>query len=313
VISRWWWRTSTAGQLWAKDRSVRSFDGATIRYCVRGDAGPWIALCAGFLCPDIYWKYIVPALENDYRVIVWNYRGIGVSELPRPPGFHALRIEPDELSVAVNAKDLHAILEAEHVDRVVLVGHSMGTQVILEAYERDAGRVGGLVSLAGPYETPLRTFYRTDLSARLAPVALPFLHLLPRTSLFAWRALVHNPLAYRAGRLFQAIGSRAPREDMRGYFDHVSMIDPLIIAKMIRGMHSHSAERLLPKIGVPVLICHGAKDPFTPVTVAEEMADRIPAARLVVFEDGTHTLPIEYPDEIVEAMRPFLEKALSSP
>ncbi len=305
MISRWWWKPKTAGQIWEKDRSVRSFDGATIRYCVRGN-GPVVALCAGFLCPDTYWKYIVPALEDSYRFIIWNYRGIGVSELPRPPGFHALAIRPDELSVEVNAKDLLAILDHEGIDRAALVGHSMGVQVILEAYARDADRITGLISIAGPYETPLRTFYGTDLTSRLEPLLLPLLHALPRTSLVAWRAIVHNPLAYPAGRLVRAIGSNAPREDMVGYFDHVSMIDPLIIAKMIRGMHAHSAEELLPKIDVPVLILHGTNDPFTPIGVAREMADRIPGAKLVVFPDGSHTLPIESPDEIASEMRAFL-------
>jgi pimeloyl-ACP methyl ester carboxylesterase len=310
VISRWWWGPKTAGQIWPKDRSVRSFDGATIRYCSIGpDDAPAVAFCAGFLCPDTYWKYVVPALADEYRLIVWNYRGIGVSELPRPPGFHALQIDPDELSVEVNAKDLLAILDNEELDHAALVGHSMGVQVTLEAYRRAAGRVTALVALAGPYETPLRTFYGTDISARLAPFALPLLHALPRTSVLAWRALVHNPVAYDAGRVARAVGPNAKRADMKGYFDHVSLMDPLIVAKMIRGMHSHTAEALLPKIDVPVLIAHGTRDPFTPVAVAREMADRIPDAKLVVFDGASHTLPIEHPDEIVAEMRPFLEGA----
>jgi 3-oxoadipate enol-lactonase len=312
LISRWWWGPKTAGQIWTKDRSVRSFDGANIRYTVLGPQdAPVVAFCAGFLCPDTYWKYIVPALQQDFRLIVWNYRGIGVSELPRPPGFHAVNIAPDELSVEVNARDLAAILDGELVDRVALVGHSMGVQVILEAYERYPDRIAALASLAGPYETPLRTFYGTNASAVLAPVALPLLHLLPRTSLVAWRALVHNPLAFPAGRLVRAIGPRVKADDMTGYFDHVSLIDPLIIAKMIRGMHAHSAEELLPKIDVPVLIAHGTSDPFTPIGVAREMADRIPDAKLIVFDGGSHTLPIEYPDEITAELRPFLEDAFS--
>lgn len=307
MIAHRWWAPTTAGQLWAKDRSVRSFDGATIRYCVRGPAGaPVVTLCAGFLCPDTFWKYIVPSLEADHRVIVWNYRGIGVSELPRPPGFHAYQIRPDELSVEVNAKDLRAILDAEQVDRAVLIGHSMGVQVILEAYERYAELVAGLVAIAGPYETPLRTFYHTDISERLAKYALPLLHLLPRTSLFAWRGLVQNPLVYDAGKLARAVGPGTQREDMKGYFEHVSLMDPLIISKMIRGMHSHSAEQLLPKIDVSVLILHGTADPFTPLAVAREMADRIPNSKLVVFKGASHTLPIESPDDIATELRTFL-------
>jgi 3-oxoadipate enol-lactonase len=312
MISRWWWGPKTGGELWPKDQSIRSFDGTTIRYTLLGPPEtPVIAFCAGFLCPDTYWRYIVPALEDEYRLLVWNYRGTGVSELPRWPGFHAFAIDDDELGIEANARDLKRILDAEDIGGAALVGHSMGTQVVLEAFRRFPERVAALVSLAGAYRSPLRTFYGTDLSGRLAPIALPLLHAFPRVTLVAWRALVHNPLAYPAGRLVRAIGPRTKAEDMKGYFDHVSMTDPLIAAKMIRGMHAHSAEDVLEKIDVPVLICHGTADPFTPLPVAQEMADRIPHARLVVLEDGSHTLPIEYPDEIVAAIRPLLTDALS--
>jgi pimeloyl-ACP methyl ester carboxylesterase len=82
---------------------------------------------------------------------------------------------------------------------------------------------------------------------------------------------------------------------------------------MIRGMHAHSAEDILESIAVPVLIVHGTNDPFTPLIVAQEMAERIPNAKLVIIEDGSHTLPIESPDEIVAELRPFLKKALNPP
>lgn len=36
------------------------------------------------------------------------------------------------------------------------------------------------------------------------------------------------------------------------------------------------------------------------------MEDTIPDARLVVIEGGSHTLPIEYPDEILAELVPFL-------
>lgn len=279
----------------------------------RPQSAPLVALCAGFLCPDTYWRYLVPALENDYRVLVWNYRGIGVSDLPRWPGFHALAISPEELGIEANARDLELILDVEGITRAVAVGHSMGVQVILESYRRFPERIAGLVSIAGPYRTPLRTFYGTDLSARLVPFALPLLHALPRVTLLAWRGLVHNPLAYPVGRhVARAIGPRTRSEDMTGYFDHVSMIDPLIAAKMIKAMHDHSAEDILEKIAVPVLIIHGTADPFTPLEVAEVMDECIPDARLVVLPGGAHTLPLEYPEEIAAEVRTFLAARLSS-
>ena len=93
---------------------------------------------------------------------------------------------------------------------------------------------------------------------------------------------------------------------MKGYFEHVSMMDPLIAAKMVRGMHAHSAEELLPKIDVPVLILHGTSDPFTPLEVAQDMEREIPGAELVVYEGGAHTLPIEYGEDIGRRVNAFL-------
>lgn len=61
MISRWWWGPKTAGELWHKDRNVRSFDGTCVRYTRLGSQdAPVVALCAGFLCPDTYWRYLVP-------------------------------------------------------------------------------------------------------------------------------------------------------------------------------------------------------------------------------------------------------------
>ena len=318
MLARWWYGPKTAGQLWHKDRHVASYDGTEIRYTligppdVRKDA-PVVALCAGFVCPDTYWRYLVPALRDDYRVLVWNYRGMGVSGLPRNPGYHAYAIKDEELSIEANARDLFAVLDDAGIDHAVLAGHSMGVQVILEAYRQEPGRIDALIALAGPYRTPLRTFYGTDLAARVAPVALPLMHALPRASLLLWRAIVNNTLTYPAAvHVAKAVGPRAKAVDMAGYFEYVSLLDPLLLAKMIRGMHNNDASDLLPNVKVPVLIVHGTKDPFTPLVVAEEMAAAIPDATLVVIENAAHTMPIEYPAEVAGEVRTFLQRVLTS-
>jgi pimeloyl-ACP methyl ester carboxylesterase len=163
--------------------------------------------------------------------------------------------------------------------------------------------------VAGPYRTPLRTFYGTDISARIAPFTLPWVHLLPRTTLVAWRLLFRSPLSYPVGQhVLRAIGPTAKQEDMRGYFEHLSTLDPLIVGKMVRGMHNHDASAVLPTISVPVLLLHGTRDPFTPISVAKHMERTIGNAQLVSYQDGSHTLPIEFGAEVAEDVRTFLTK-----
>lgn len=300
---------NASGEIWPKDPAVRAFDGTQIRYTLLGpDDTRVVTFCAGFICPDTFWKYLVPGLVLDHRLLVWNYRGVGVSGLPRRAGYRATGIRADELSIENNARDLAAILAEEGIERTALVGHSMGVQVILECYRQFPERVAALVCLAGAYRSPLRTFYGTDLGARAAGLGLPALQLFPRASVLLWRALLSTPLTHPVAQLIRGLGPETKAEDMRGFYDHLARLDPLVAAKMIRGMHEHSAEDVLDRIDVPTLICHGTRDTFTPPRVARVMARRIRGAELVFFTGASHGLPLERPDEILMHLRATLDR-----
>ena len=118
----------TGGEVWQKDRfcAFLRLHGDPLHAARPRRTHPRLALCAGFVCPDMYWKYLVPALESDHRVLIWNYRGIGVSGLPRDPGFHATRSTSTSYPLENNARDLEAILDKEEIEEAALVGHSMG-------------------------------------------------------------------------------------------------------------------------------------------------------------------------------------------
>jgi pimeloyl-ACP methyl ester carboxylesterase len=123
----------TPGVYWPKDRTVRTDDGADIAYTFLGRpphraAGPVVALCSGFLCPDTWWYHLAPALASEgYSVLVFHYRGIAQSTLPAV-------VDRSAFAIPRLAADLGAIVAEEQLDDLVLVGHSMGVQVMLEAY-----------------------------------------------------------------------------------------------------------------------------------------------------------------------------------
>jgi pimeloyl-ACP methyl ester carboxylesterase len=106
--------------------------------------------------------------------------------------------------------------------------------------------------------------------------------------------------------VLRAIGKDAKLEDMRGYFEHLSLLDPLIVAKMVKGMHDHDASDVLAQVTVPTLILHGTADPFTPIEIARVMDENISNSTLIVYDGGAHTLPIERPDEINDDVLRFL-------
>jgi pimeloyl-ACP methyl ester carboxylesterase len=306
-------RVVEGGTLFPKDRCVVSFDGTHIAYTFLGRerAGrPTVALCAGYCCPDNFWRYLAPALARRWRVLVWNYRGSGVSGLPREPGYRARNYTVEDFALDRYARDLKEILDHEGIGEVVLVGHSMGVQVCLEAYRLMPERVRAIVSITGPYASPLRTFYNSTLLPRVFPVARLAIQLFPRPLLVLWRALFRSGLPHPAAIRIGALGPRAKAEDMRPYYDHMAELDPLVMMKMAEAMHRHSAEDLLRRIEPPTLVIVGDRDNFTPAWLGRVMASRIPRAELVVVPGGTHGAIIEEPRLVNRAVLDFLARHL---
>ena len=308
-------RAVEGGTLFPKERCVVSFDGTHIAYTFLGTQkkdAPTIVLCAGYVCPDNFWKYLAPALAKKYRVMVWNYRGSGASGSPREPGYRARNYSAEDFTMDKYARDLKEICDHEGVDDIVLIGHSMGVQVCLESYRLMPERVKAIVSVTGPYASPLRTFYNSTLGPRIFPFARAAFGFFPRPMKILWQALFKSSLPHAGAVKLGALGEKAKAEDMRPYYDHMAELDMLVMMKMIEGMHMHSAEDLLRSIDAPTLIIVGDKDNFTPPWLGRVMASRIPIAELVVVPGGTHGTIIEEPKLVNRSIMEFLERHLSA-
>lgn len=293
--------------IFERDGFAQSPDGTEIAYAVHGHAGPWVALVPGFVCPDNFWKYLLPELAQNYRVIIYDLRGLGRSGTPREPGRRARNLSPEDFSIPKQVRDLKAVMDAAGAQRAALIGHSMGGQIILEAYEQLGGRVTSLVMLTAPFESPIKTFYGRDFSTVLHAVRRA-LTVLPRSTVVGWRALllINPPLTHRLAQLTRALGPAAKLEDMASYYRHMAYLDPLVILMMAEAMRTHSAAEVLPRVIIPTLIVAGSRDTFTPLSLAEFMYTTLPNSELVVIEGGSHGAVIEKPDEVNGAITSFL-------
>lgn len=289
------------GVIWPKDRAVTTDDGARIAYTLLGPAdAPVIALCSGFLCPDTWWAVLAPALADaGYRVLLFHYRGVASSSLPREPGWHGRGLGHRELSIERFAGDLATVADHEGIEELVLIGHSMGSQVALESYRRMPGRVRGIVSVTGPYASPVRTLYGVDkLGVVLYGATMAAFKLIPpplvrRTWRLAWKL----PLT-RLAKLGGVVAPRCPDEGLMTFFEHGERVDPYVAMATTSGMHAHSAEDVLPDIDVPVLVVVGGRDPFSPPELGEHMVERIPDATLRVHPLASHGALLEYPEQV---------------
>jgi len=114
-------------------------DGAKVHWSSKGSAKQAVILVHGWTCDESSWDEQVPVVSQKYRVITLDLPGHGKSDPPKDGKF----------SMAVFARAVEAVRAEAKVDKVVLVGHSMGTPVIREYARMYPQHVAGLVPVDG--------------------------------------------------------------------------------------------------------------------------------------------------------------------
>ena len=111
-------------------------NGIDLFYDIKGMGEP-LLLIAGFLCDHAYWSLIMPSLISQYQVIRLDNRGMGRSSAPETP-----------YSLKQMANDVAALLNHLAIDKVHLVGHSMGGQIAQELVLAHPEKVQSLMLLS---------------------------------------------------------------------------------------------------------------------------------------------------------------------
>ena len=117
-----------------KAPTVPSADGVAIAYEVHGRGTPVLVLVHGWSCDRSYWKEQVDYLSAERQLVLIDLAGHGESGLARK-----------DYTMAAFGADVAAVVDSLKLERVVLVGHSMGGDVIVEAAKQLPGKVAGLV------------------------------------------------------------------------------------------------------------------------------------------------------------------------
>jgi pimeloyl-ACP methyl ester carboxylesterase len=113
---------------------VPSLDGIPIHFESHGTGSPALVFVHGWSCDRSYWRGQVGPLSDRYRVVTIDLAGHGESGSGR-----------GSWTMPAFGSDVAAVVEHLGLDDVVLVGQSMGGDVILEAALLLEGRVRGLV------------------------------------------------------------------------------------------------------------------------------------------------------------------------
>jgi len=265
--------------------------------------------CNGAGVSTFFFKYLVQHFRTQLQVVVWDYRGHGRSPPPPEP------IAEADLGVERAARDLAFVLRDAGVGpRVVLVGHSMGVQVVLESLLRQEGRADGIVSLFGTCGRPVDTFLDQPFSR---PIVDALIRAAQRGGRL-WTRLVlpiyGSPLAFRFAATVGLLDARhAHRQDIARYLEHLQAMDPRVFLRMVSQMADHDLDVLLPNVDVPALVIAAEHDRFTPLHRSVRMAERIPGAELTVIPEGTHAAIVEHPELINSRVATFLRDRVGLP
>ena len=121
--------------------TVSSADGVPIAYEVRGQGPTTLVFVHGWSCDRNYWRHQMAAFQGEYRVVAVDLAGHGASGKGRT-----------DWSIPTFANDVAAVVRAVDARNVVLIGHSLGGPVALEAGLLVPDRVIGVIGVEAFYD-----------------------------------------------------------------------------------------------------------------------------------------------------------------
>ena len=249
--------------------------GARVHYSVtgRGDA---VLLIQGVGAVGGAWRPQVEALSDRYRVITFDNRGIGASE-----------ITDGTLSIESMADDAVAILDAEGIARCHVVGHSMG------------GLIAAQIALTSPRRVRTLTLLCTFPDGRTAT------RLTRGTVLGGLRTRIGTRVMRRTAflslvlsrSLMQDSAARAEMaERMAALFERDVADQPRIITRQLRAMSRYDPRwRIRFLSSIPTMVVSGAEDRIARPEYGRALAAAIPGSVYLELPRAGHAVPIEDP------------------
>jgi pimeloyl-ACP methyl ester carboxylesterase len=256
-------------------------NGINIDYRDEGAGLPVIFLHA-FPLNQTMWDDQVTALRNHCRVVTLDLRGFGHSDAPQGP------YKMDQM-----AADVRALMTILNLDKVVLVGLSMGGYIALALYRNYPETLRALVladtRASGDTQEARRRRLKSAERAELDGSTAIARDMVPL--LLGLSTIENRPSVVK--RVQAMIESNTPQG----------------IAGAQRGMaERRDSTYILAGIDFPVLIVVGSEDTLTPVADAESLRNGIPGARMCVIESAGHLSNLERPDAFNTALDQFVER-----
>ncbi|HEX2040959.1 MAG TPA: alpha/beta hydrolase [Acidimicrobiales bacterium] len=256
---------------------------------IRGrEDGPPMLFAHGFGCDQNMWRFVAPAFEDDFRVVLFDHVGAGGSDLSA--------YDPDRHgSLRGYAADVLEICHALDLRDVVFVGHSVSAMIGVLAAAREPDRFSKLV-LVGPSpryiddEGYVGGFSERDIEELLD-------------------SLESNYLGWSSAMAPVIMGNPDRPELAAELTASFCRTDPEIARRFARVTFLSDNRDDLARVRTPALVLQCSDDAIAPVSVGEFVRDRMAHSSLVLLDATGHCPNLSAPEATVEAIAAFVRRS----
>lgn len=245
-------------------------------------------LAHGFGCDQHMWRFVVPAFENEFRIVLFDHVGAGKSD---KSAFDKKKYS----SLDGYATDVLEITRELDLTDMVFVGHSVSAMVGALAAVREPDRFAHLV-MVGPSPRYIDDaeyvggFSRPDIDGLL-------------------ESLDSNYLGWSSAMAPVIVGNPDRPEFGEELTNSFCRTDPDIAAHFARVTFLSDNRADLPKVSTPSLVLQCSDDVIAPIAVGEYVHQHLPQSTLVVLQATGHCPHLTAPDETIAAMKEYLAAA----
>lgn len=261
---------------------------------VDSGSGPAILFIHGILGSQQQWSHLVDKIDDDYRAIVPDLFGHG--ESAKPLG---------DYSLSAHAAAMRDLLDHLGIERVTLVGHSLGGGIAMQFLYLFPERVERLVLVASG---GLGREVNLILRSATLPGAEQVLGVVASVPILSRVAALGRGVAKAGLRpapdlaaIWTGFNSLGDRDSRRAFLRTTRAVIDL-------GGQSISAhDHLQGVLPVPTLIVWGTNDRIIPASHALDARRSVPECQVEMFEGAGHFPHLDDPDRFAQVLREFID------
>ncbi len=285
------------GELYPFESNFHEVPGGRLHYLDEGE-GPVVVMVHGNPTWSFYFRNLVQALRGEYRCIVPDHIGCGLSDKPDDSGYaYTLESRIDDLERLID--------EVAPEGPVCLVLHDWGGAIGMGWAARHPDRVRRLVLLnTGAFRNPHQ---------RSIP---PALWLIRNTVVGSLLVRGFNAFSFGAVHIASKKGLSpqvraaytAPYDNWHNRIATLRFVQDIPLGPKDQAYDAlcRTEEGLAQFKDTPALICWGAQDFVFNDAFLEEWQTRLPSAEVHRFEDAGHYILEDKSEEVIERVSGFL-------